>query len=132
MADIQVDIGKLKNFSDTISLLVAELDPASFIPSTLVKDPKRHYPDIGQNVNEQFKDGTDLYAHYDLARSQIIGNGQNVPGSFADFLNELQVLSNVATQIYQNYQQANSEDQYSADMVDKALNSPLPQQPAGQ
>jgi len=66
----------------------------------------------------------DLYAHYDRARAQIIGDGQLLPGSFTDFVNELQVLANVATLIYQNYQQANAEDQYSADMVDAALNAP--------
>lgn len=127
MADIQADIDKLNNFASAITSLVSELKIAGFVPAELsAGSPKL---DIGQHI-ENFKDAVDLFTTYDTDRGKIIGDAQATPGSFADFVGQLTLLASVATQIAKNYQTAGNEDQYSAQMVDAALN-PAPASPAG-
>ena len=127
MTDIQADIDKLKAFAGAITDLVGEMTSAGFVPGALTRGSPRL--DIGQN-DANFKDALDLYSSYEQARAQIIGDGQAPPGSFGDLVKELTLLSSVATQIYQNYQNANNEDEYSAAMVDNALNPPVSGSPA--
>jgi hypothetical protein len=128
--NINVDIDKLSNFVTALDDLVASLNDSGFIPPHLVPGSGSRQPDVGQHV-DGFKDADDLYNAYDTARRQILGDPGKPGGSFGDFVNELTLLSNVARQICQNYQKAQNEDLYSADMVNQALNPPAtPQLPA--
>lgn len=119
---LEVDTQNLRDFASAVDALVSLITAPGFVDPNLVPDVNKKLPDMGQHVAE-FTDAVGLFRVYDGLRRELIGDAGQPGGSLGTFVSELKTLATIAGQIADNYDRAQSEDQFSSSMLQQALAS---------